>query len=133
MLKNYKYKLLKFGLLNGLIILQNTVQAIYYLICLQEYFSMIQQKLLLSLVGTNSFIMKEKQSPLTKNKMLCLNIILIITRQNFRKRLLFYNILKVIQNKIMMLKRKSSFLREINNKQVKNYNIHQALFMLKNG
>jgi len=25
MLKNYKYKLLKFGLLNGLIILQNTV------------------------------------------------------------------------------------------------------------
>lgn len=133
MLKNYKYKLLKFGLLNGLIILQNTVQAIYYQICLQEYFSMIQQKLLLSLAGTNSFIMKEKQSPLTKNKMLCLNIILIITRQNFRKRLLFYNILKVIQNKIMMLKRKSSFLREINNKQVKNYNIHQVLFMLKNG
>ncbi len=133
MLKNYKYKLLKFGLLNGLIILQNTVQAIYYLICLQEYFSMIQQKLLLSLAGTNSFIMKEKQSPLTKNKMLCLNIILIITRQNFRKRLLFYNILKVIQNKIMMLKRKSSSLREINNKQVKNYNIHQVLFMLKNG
>lgn len=133
MLKNYKYKLLKFGLLNGLIILQNTVQAIYYQICQQEYFSMIQQKLLLSLAGTNSFIMKEKQSPLTKNKMLCLNIILIITRQNFRKRLLFYNILKVIQNKIMMLKRKSSFLREINNKQVKNYNIHQVLFMLKNG
>ena len=69
MLKNYKYKLLKFGLLNGLIILQNTVQAIYYQICLQEYFSMIQQKLLLSLAGTNSFIMKEKQLPLTKNKM----------------------------------------------------------------
>lgn len=32
-----------------------------------------------------------------------------------------------------MLKRKSNFLQEINNKQVKNYNIHQVLFMLKNG
>lgn len=32
-----------------------------------------------------------------------------------------------------MLKRKSNFLQEINNKQAKNYNIPQVLFMLKNG
>ena len=69
MLKNYKYKQLKFGSLNGLITLQNTVQVIYYQICRREYFSMIQPKLLLSQVEINFFIMKEKLLQLMKNKM----------------------------------------------------------------
>ena len=92
----------KCGLQSGSTIHPSTDLDIFCQISAQVCFSMILLKLWLNQVEANFTIMKEKLLTRTKSKMLCLNIISLVSHKISRRKWPYYNISNHISNKTMM-------------------------------
>lgn len=126
-------KPLRSGWPNGLIILPNTVWAIYCLICQQVFSSMTRQKLSPSLAELSSTIMRGKLLLQMKSRTWWLNTASPISLQNSKRRLHFFSTSNLIWNKTMILKKKNSWFKEINWIRQISCCIHPAVFTSRNG
>jgi len=123
----------KCGLQSGSIIHQSTDLDIFCQISAQVCFSMILLKLWPNQVEANFTIMKEKLLTRTKSKMLCLNIISLVSHKISRRKWLYYNISNHISNKTMMKLKSNNLWPETKKTLLTKLFSNQVLSTLRSG